>query len=206
MASRLTRREALAVGAAAILAPTLGRTSVLDALPDPGLLDAAFQAFAQRRGWLRNTEVIGVVDFSLPSYEPRMFIIGAQDQSVVRSTLVAHGKGSDPAPTPSPVPTLFSNAMGSEASCLGGFVTGRRYLGRHGLSLRIVGMDPTNSNAEARDVVIHSATYVDPERAQLGIPVGWSEGCFAVPETDREAIIRLLGDGAFLFAGVSSAV
>ena len=205
MASRLTRREALAVGMAAALAPAMGRTSVLDALPDPAVLDSAFQAFEQRRGWLRTTDLFAVVDFSVPSYEPRMFIVRADDQSILRSALVAHGKGSDPAPEPSPVPTRFSNLMGSQASCVGAFVTGRRYLGRHGPSLRIQGLDPTNNNAEAREIVIHSAPYVDPERARSGIPVGWSEGCFAVPEPDRDEIVHLLRDGAFLFAGVSSA-
>ena len=206
MTSRLTRREALAVGVAAALAPAMARTSVLDALPDPAVLDAALQAFEQRRGWLRTTDLFGVVDFSVPSYEPRMFIVLAQDQSILRSTLVAHGKGSDPAPEPSAIPTFFSNAEGSEASCLGAFVTGRRYLGRHGPSLRILGLDPTNNNAEAREIVIHSAAYVDPERARSGIPVGWSEGCFAVPEPDRDEVVHLLRDGAFLFAGASSAV
>ncbi len=204
MAGRLTRRDALTIGLAASLAPAIVRAAAAEAQPDPTVLAAAVAAFNRRRPWLRAKDLFGLVDFSLPSYAPRMFIVAADDPRILRASLVAHGRGSDPAPAPSPRPTRFSNAKGSEASCLGAFVTGRQYVGRHGPSLRIQGMDPTNSNAEMREIVIHSARYVDPTRASFGIPVGWSQGCFAVPEPERDQIVHLLHDGAFLYAGTSS--
>jgi hypothetical protein len=169
-------------------------------------MDAALAAFRQQRDRLSQTGLFGVVDFSLPSYAPRFFIVAADGGRVLRSTLVAHGRGSDLSVIPSPTPTRFSNRPGSEASCLGSFVTGARYIGRHGPSLRIRGLDPTNDNAERRDIVVHSAAYVDQARARAEIPIGWSEGCFAVPGADRDAIVYLLREGAFLYAGTATAV
>jgi hypothetical protein len=167
-------------------------------------MDAALAAFSQQSDRLRQTSLFGVVDFSLPSFSQRFFIVSADGGKILRSTLVAHGRGSDPSVVPSATPTRFSNWPGSEASCLGSFVTGARYMGRHGPSLRIRGLDPTNDNAERRDIVIHSAAYVDEVRARAQIPVGWSEGCFAVPGSERDAIVFLLREGAFLYAGTAT--
>ncbi len=125
--------------------------------------------------------------------------------AVTGAFLVAHGIGSDPGPTPSPCPKVFSNVVNSEASCIGGFVTAHVYEGKHGLSLRIRGLDPTNDNAERRDIVIHSALYVDAQRALAGLPIERSQGCFAVTHADRDPIIAALRDGAFLYAGKSEA-
>lgn len=206
MRDGFSRRGALTAGFAVALAPAVGRSVPTPDPPAETVMTAALAAFNQQRFRLRQTGLFGVVDFSLPSFEPRFFIMSADGGRVLRSTLVAHGRGSDPAAVPSPTPTHFSNAPGSEASCLGAFVTGARYLGRHGPSLRIRGLDPTNDNAERRDIVIHSASYVDATRARAEIPVGWSQGCFAVPDPDRDEIVYLMREGAFLYAGTTGAV
>ncbi len=204
MQVRFSRRGALAGGLAITLAPAVGRSLPIPEAPREAVVTAALAAFNQERSRLRQRDLFGLVDFSLPSYQPRFFIISADGGQILRSTLVAHGRGSDPSVVPSPTPTRFSNEPGSEASCLGAFVTGARYVGRHGPSLRIRGLDPTNDNAERRDIVIHSAPYVDESRARAEIPVGWSQGCFAVPGADRDEIVYLMREGAFLYAGTES--
>jgi hypothetical protein len=162
---------------------------------------AALAEWAARAAAAPRRETMGLVDFSIPSYRPRFFLVRPATQTIIGAYLVAHGVGSDPGPNPSPTPRLFSNTVNSEASCIGGFVTTHTYQGRHGLSLRIRGLDPTDDNAEKRDVVIHSAVYVDAERAARGLPIERSEGCFAVTHADRDTIIAALRDGAFLYAG-----
>ena len=73
---------------------------------------------------------------------------------------VAHGRGSDPAN--SGWAEHFSNRPGSNASSQGSFLTGDTYVGKHGRSRRLHGLDPQNNLAASRGIVIHSASYVDP--------------------------------------------
>jgi hypothetical protein len=84
--------------------------------------------------------------------------------------LVAHGRGSDP--DHSGWVERFSNIPGSAASSAGAYVTGDAYYGKHGASRPLIGLDPENSNAEARAIVVHAAPYVNPgiirERGKLG--------------------------------------
>ena len=57
----------------------------------------------------------------------------------------------------------FSNREGSFSSSLGIYRTLDVYNGHHGRSLHLEGLEPTNSNALARALVLHTADYVsDP--------------------------------------------
>ncbi len=194
-------RRAFCAGLGVLFTANAARAQDGPALPAQAVMDLAFTEFAAWCPSLAKTDVVAIVDFSIPSYYPRLFIMRSDHRSVVASFLVSHGLGSDPGSTPSACPRLFSNSVGSLASCVGGFITSHTYAGAHGLSLKIRGVDPSNDNAERRDIVVHSARYVDPARARAGLPIERSNGCFAVSPADRDQVIEFLRGGAFLFAG-----
>ncbi len=140
--------------------------------------------------------MIGIVDFSLPSREPRFHIVNLT--SGARQTIfVAHGKGSDP--RHSGWLRQFSNEPGSEASSAGAYLTGAPYAGRHGRSRRLVGLDASNSNAEARALVIHGAWYVSPDMVRDHGVLGRSQGCLAVAEQDLDMVLSVLPAGSLIY-------
>ncbi|XZF16114.1 murein L,D-transpeptidase catalytic domain family protein [Chitinophagaceae bacterium MMS25-I14] len=140
-----------------------------------------------------NANYWAVVDFNLPSSTERLFIFDLKSQAV-KSFLVAHGKKSGLA-----FATKFSNEIGSNCSSLGIYKTLQTYTGKHGESLRIAGLDKTNSNVLTRAVVIHKADYVVPNYEGTG-RAGRSDGCFAVNPSDKDEVIQHLRDGSYINA------
>lgn len=141
---------------------------------------------------IRNSRFIAVADFKMRSNEKRLFILDLETGKMSRH-LVSHGKGSDP--DADGFPTLFSNDVGSFKSSLGFYLTLGTYQGRNGYSMRLRGLEKTNSNAEARAVVMHSAKYVNEK---TGV-VGMSLGCTAVdPVVSDDLINRLKGESLLL--------
>jgi len=116
----------------------------------------------------------------------------------VSSHLVAHGRGSDPLHTG--WLKRFSNAPGSKASSEGAYKTGAAYIGAHGNSIRLEGLDPTNDNALSRGIVVHSAWYVSAEIVGHVGMLGRSEGCFAVAGSSLAEVMTKLGPGRLLYA------
>jgi len=140
--------------------------------------------------------IMTVIDYSLPSRERRLWVLDLEHGDVLAHELVAHGKA-----TGGDLAQAFSNAAGSYQSSLGTFVTGATYQGKHGLSLRLRGLDASlNSNAEARGIVVHAADYVnDGIVAQLG-RLGRSEGCPALNPAVASRIIGLIKGGTVVFS------
>jgi hypothetical protein len=67
------------------------------------------------------------------------------------------------------------------------------------LSLRINGLEEGfNSNAEARGVVVHGASYVNADRVNSGY-MGRSQGCPALPVNEYAKVINIIKDGSVLF-------
>jgi hypothetical protein len=154
-------------------------------------------ALEQHRASIDHTDVLGVADFSLPSNTPRFHLLRLADGSVT-SHLVAHGRGSDPAHTG--WLEHFSNAPGSHATSAGAYRTDCMYVGGHGHSLRLDGLDASNSNAASRAIVVHGAWYVSDAIAHDRGVLGRSEGCFAVAESSLDAVLMALGPGRLLYA------
>ena len=171
--------------------PTAGAAQI-----SPALMARPMRAFNQRPGQFQR-DVIGVVDFDAPSSTQRFHIVSLIDG---RSTsyLVAHGRGSDP--NHAGWLQRFSNDPGSEASSNGAFRTAPTYEGHHGLSRRVFGLDPTNSNAEPRAIVIHAASYVSLAILAATGKLGRSEGCFAVAPDKRDEVLARLGEGRLIYA------
>ena len=162
---------------------------------DPQLFARAKAALDQHQVWPR--DVIGIADFSKPSSEPRFFVVDMASGNV-ESHLVCHGRGSDPAH--SGYLERFSNDFGSYASSNGAYTTGDYYQGKYGLSLRVDGLDWSNSNADARAIVIHNAWYAEPEMLQQHGQLGRSEGCFAMPKASQYQVMRKLAGGRMIYA------
>ena len=111
------------------------------------------------------------------------------------NTWVAHGKNSG-----AEYANRFSNTPESLQSSLGFYVTSATYIGKHGLSLRMNGVDPGfNDKALERTIVIHGAAYVDAARAKAGMYMGRSWGCPAVPQKESAKIISTIKNGTCLF-------
>ncbi|MBF9254763.1 murein L,D-transpeptidase catalytic domain family protein [Pontibacter sp. 172403-2] len=139
--------------------------------------------------------ILTVIDFSKPSREKRLWIVDLQTKKLLYNTLVAHGRntGQDKA-------TKFSNKPNSYMSSIGFYLTDKTYFGKHGLSLRLNGMDAKyNSNAMARAIVVHGADYVSEAFVKQYGRLGRSLGCPAVPEEVSKEVINLIKDNSCLY-------
>jgi len=142
-------------------------------------------------------DVVGIVDFAAHSCLPRFHLVDIASGRT-STLLVAHGRGSDP--NNLGWVQKFSNRPGSNASSEGSFLIGDIYVGKHGRSRRLYGLDPENNMAAERAIVIHSASYVGNEIARSQGRVGRSEGCFAIASDDLAVVLARLGPGRLLFA------
>jgi hypothetical protein len=184
------------VPAAAATLPARPRI-VVDPAINPQLLRRARASFDRHRSVLTHTDIVAIADFSQASREHRFFLLDTNTGQVTKH-LVAHGRGSDP--DHSGFVERFSNAVGSEASSNGAYVTGDYYPGKYGRSLRVAGLDPSNSNAYARAIVVHSAWYAEPEVLTEHGKLGRSEGCFALPYNSLQEVLQRMGPGRFIYA------
>src|SRR3954468_24597070 len=162
---------------------------------DPQLFARAKAALDQHRVGPRDT--MAIVDFSKPSSEPRFHLVDLQN-GTVDSHLVAHGRGSDP--DHSGFVERFSNEFRSYATSNGTYVTTDYYDGKYGLSMRVRGLDWSNSNAEQRAIVIHNAWYAEPDMIPLHGKLGRSEGCFAMSRKSQYEVMRKLAGGRMIYA------
>jgi hypothetical protein len=141
---------------------------------------------------VRNRDYLTVIDFSQPSTAERMYVIDMRTAHV-ETYLVAHGKNSG-----ENYATRFSNVLGSNMSSLGIYLTAGEYIGSHGRSMYLKGMEPTNSNALDRGIVLHSASYVSYDFIRQYGRLGRSEGCPAVEERFSDQIITEIEGGSVL--------
>ena len=163
----------------------------------PELLRQAMAALGRNGSRIAHHDRIAIADFTAASSNPRFHFV---DLASGRSTslLVSHGSGSDPAHTG--YLERFSNAFGSNASSEGAFVTDDYYVGKHGRSQRLIGLDHTNDNALGRAIVVHSAWYANKDMIATHGMLGRSQGCFAVGENDLDQVFARLGQGRMIFA------
>ena len=150
-----------------------------------------------------NPRYWAAVNFDLHSAVPRLFLFDRQAQGVT-SYLCAHGKGSE-GPKDDGYAEIFSNADGSNCTCLGIFRTGQTYYGEHGYSLYLHGLEATNFNAFHRHIVMHPADYVTPAFAKKHGRIGRSLGCPAVEPQHARRIIDALRGGSLLIHWKSGA-
>ncbi|MFN4222156.1 MULTISPECIES: murein L,D-transpeptidase catalytic domain family protein [Novosphingobium] len=164
----------------------------------PALVQRAVAALDAHGAHIRHRDLVGLVDFSRASRETRFHLIDIEGGKVLSSHLVSHGSGSDPAN--SGWVQRFSNRVGSNASSPGAFLTGVTYVGKHGRSRRLIGLEDANSAALERGIVIHAASYVSDAMARTQGRIGRSQGCFAFSDSDIGNVLERLGEGRLLYA------
>jgi hypothetical protein len=165
--------------------------------PRRALMRRALAALDRHGSRVPRRDRIMLVDFSRPSSVHRLHVVDLGSGSTW-SSLVSHGSGSDPERTGWVHRT--SNLEGSNASCEGAFTTADPYLGKHGRSQRIIGLDGTNDNALRRAIVIHGAWYAEPGVARSTGALGRSQGCFAVGDSKLPELLSRLGEGRMIYA------
>lgn len=168
-----------------------------DALcPDGSICYAAFKEAYHGYQNIKNKEreVLTLIDFSLPSTTPRLYVFDMKALKLLFKSEVAHGRNSG-----DNYATSFSNKPGSYKSSLGFFLTGNTYQGKNGYSLKLKGLERgINDNAEARAIVVHGAKYANPTVCKRG-RLGRSLGCPALPEAMNKPIIDAIKGGSVLY-------
>jgi len=170
------------------LAPGLSPKAIEAALLSLTRLEAA--------GTHVRTDVLAVIDYTKPSTERRFWVFDLIHQRVLFQELSAHGKNSG-----NQMAVRFSNAPNSLMSTIGALLTGDTYIGKHGLSLRLQGLEKgINDNCLERDIVIHGADYVNENLARSKGRIGRSWGCPAVRPSVSRKLIEALRGGALVLA------
>ena len=189
--------------ASAAAAPALQSLPALSAFLDlrglsPQALAAALDAVtcARAHGIAGRDDLLTLIDYSLPSTEPRLWVLDLAHGKVLFHELVAHGQGSGENRA-----TRFSNSEGSLQTSLGLFKTAGTYEGKNGYSLKLEGLDPgINDRALERKIVMHGAWYVSPEQIQRYGRLGRSWGCPALSQASAHPVIDTIKGGSFVFA------
>ena len=167
-------------------------------LRDRRLFQIAHEQLQKHGAGLWQRDIVGLADFGLRSSEPRFHFVNFET-GVVDSYLVAHGSGSDP--EHDGWLNWFSNVPESQCTSEGAYMTFGWYTGRFGTSIRLEGLERSNSNALDRAIVMHRASYAEPDHVARWGRLGRSNGCFAMGEADfKLALLRLAG-GRLLYAG-----
>ncbi|RNI27600.1 hypothetical protein EFA69_15890 [Rufibacter immobilis] len=149
----------------------------------------------------QSKDILSIVDFGKSSREKRLWIVDLNKKKLLYNSLVAHGMGSG-----NDKALKFSNVENSHMSSLGFYVTENTYFGKHGLSLKLNGLDKGfNSNAKQRAIVVHGADYVSEAFVKKQGRLGRSHGCPALPKEITPEVIQLIKGGTCLYIDAPSA-
>lgn len=155
----------------------------------------------RKNGELEKTNVITIIDFDKSSDEKRFYVVDIDQRKVLHNSYVAHGKNTGGLDA-----KHFSNNLNSHQSSLGFYLTDKTYTGKHGLSLRLDGLEKgLNDNARKRNIVVHSANYVSEAFIERNNRLGRSWGCPALPKENYEAVIKDIKNKSLLFIYSSKA-
>ena len=161
------------------------------------LLDRARAEVARHDANLWRRDVVGIADFGLHSAQPRFHLVNLEG-GTVNSLLVAHGSGSDP--EHDGWLNAYSNMVDSWATSRGAYVSWEWYEGRYGISMRLSGLDPDNSNVFDRAIVVHAASYATADHAARWGRLGRSNGCFAIAPDLLPGVLYQLSGGRLIYA------
>jgi hypothetical protein len=169
-----------------------------------GDYDLSYKAFEQAymgylkllaQGKIKKSQYLIISDFTTSANKERFYVIDVENKKVLFNELVAHGRNSGEEFAQS-----FSNEVNSYKSSPGFYVTAETYQGKHGLSIRLDGVEKgINDKARQRAVVIHAADYVSYDFINKNGRLGRSFGCPALPEDNYDKIVDLIKDGVCLY-------
>ncbi|ABI78093.1 conserved hypothetical protein [Hyphomonas neptunium ATCC 15444] len=164
----------------------------------PELLTQALNALQDEGGEAGETGRVVIVDYSRHSREERLYVVNLETGTVT-AYRAAHGLGSDP--DHDGYLDSFSSVPESQASPQGAFRIAEAYHGKHGRSVRLDGLDDTNQTARSRAIVIHAASYAEPDHLARYGKLGRSNGCIVFSEADLATFLEDVPEGTFLFIG-----
>lgn len=153
----------------------------------------AFEKYDEFEPQVRNKAYIVMVDFTQHSKNKRFYMVNRSTGKVDQWS-VAHGSGSDP--DNDGMAQYFSNVPDSHMSSLGSYLIQEKYVGKFGESLRLDGLESTNSNVRDRAIVLHPSNYVKDGLSKQGR----SWGCPAIPYDWIKTVIARTVDGTFMYA------
>lgn len=185
LAVQATANDATLIGD---LAPTLNPAAISEAV--------AAMKCAQNNGVGQSAYRLAIIDYTISSLQPRLWVIDLKDRELLFEEHVAHGQGSG-----GDIPSAFSDREGSHQTSLGLFLTQSTYHGGNGYSLKLQGLNKGfNESSMRRFIVMHGASYVDPVAARQHGLLGRSWGCPAVRTEIAESVINSLKMGQFIYA------
>jgi hypothetical protein len=148
--------------------------------------------FCRQKGF--GTRYCILIDMSLPSGVKRFMLWDFRKKDIVIAGLVSHGCGKSPwSGVWSKNTPVFSNADGSHCTPLGKYKIKNRAYSAWGIHVKyyLDGLESTNNNALARQIVFHSwAEVPEAEVYPNGTPEGW--GCPAVSNNTMKTVDALL--------------
>lgn len=162
---------------------------------DPSKMkEKAKEAYAYCKKKKYNQRFCILIDLGVHSGLNRFFIWDFKKDTISGAFPVSHGCCGHPwSFTWSKENAGFSNTDGSHCSSLGRYRIGERGYSDWGIHIKYLmhGLDPSNSNALARQIVLHSWESVpDQEQYPAGTPEGW--GCPALSNSNMRKIDPLL--------------
>ena len=177
---------------------TVNRVAASRSGVSPEVLNLALGAVAcgVAAGDLELPPTLTLIDYSLPSTTPRLWVFDLPTGELLFKELVAHGRNSG-----DNLATQFSDAMESRETSIGLFRTADTYVGHNGYSLRLDGLEPGfNGHARERAIVMHGAPYVDATMAKANGRLGRSWGCPAVRSAVARQMIDTVRGGGVIFS------
>ena len=115
----------------------------------------------------------------------RLYVVNLETHRIQETALVTHGHCKEYESS-----VRFSNVPESNCSSEGKYSIGKAYSGIFGLAYKLHGLEPTNSNAYARHIVLHAHPCVDeptwPEE------ICESEGCPTVSPAVLQKLKNLI--------------
>lgn len=121
-----------------------------------------------------NQDIAVFINFKTHSGKYRYFVYDLKNDKILQKAIVSHGSGSVISKSDA---LKFSNVENSYQSSLGKYEIRESYVGNFGKSYRLKGLDPTNSNAMQRAIVLHSYYCIPNQESEnlaclsLGCPM-----------------------------------
>lgn len=159
------------------------------------MYDKAEDYYVRNERSFANRRYVTIIDMRRHSSVKRWFLLDLK-YGTVEKHLTSHGKNSDA--NNNGYAESFSNVNGSKKTSLGFYRTSSTYTGSNGYSLRLDGLSSTNSNARARAIVVHPATYVNEATPRAGR----SWGCPALDPKYAKSVINRIKGGSMMLIDI----
>ena len=144
----------------------------------------ALKQYAIKNGF--DTSYAFLNNMGMLTNKKRFFVVNLVTMEIEQSGLASHGRGQGP----SVYDKQYSNQSGSKCTSLGRYKILNKYKGAYGEAYRMAGLDSTNLNAYARNIVLHSMGCI-PDVDGI-MPACISEGCPAVSNEFLSALRKII--------------